>query len=190
MQPLELLLTAVALAMDAFAVAVATGVCLRCVSRRQMLRMSWHFGLFQALMPILGWFLGNTVRGFVEAWAHWIAFALLAWIGAKMIREALGDKDEESACDPTCGTALIMLSVATSIDALAVGLSLSLLGVSVWWPALVIGVTALGFTALGMFLGETMSRAGRLAHFAEILGGVVLIGIGLKILAEHGALPF
>lgn len=186
----ELLLTAIALAMDAFAVAVATGVCLKCVSKRQMCRMSWHFGLFQALMPILGWYLGVTVRDFVQTWAHWIAFALLTWIGVKMILEAVGDTDKAEACDPTRGMPLLILSVATSIDALAVGLSLSLLGVSVWWPALVIGITALGFTALGLYLGETMSRAGRIARFAEILGGLVLVGIGVKILSDNGALPF
>jgi putative Mn2+ efflux pump MntP len=190
-QALELLLTAIALAMDAFAVAIATGVALRCATLRQTLRLAWHFGLFQALMPITGWLLGATVRHWVEAWAHWVAFALLAYIGARMIIEALHDhEDGRPTCDPTRGMTLIMLSVATSIDALAVGLSLSVLGIPVWWPALVIGAVALGFTALGMRLGRTMARARRVGRAAEVLGGVVLLGIGIKILADHGALPF
>ena len=191
MQPLELLLTAIALAMDAFAVAIATGVALRCASLRQTLRLAWHFGLFQALMPICGWLLGATVRHWVQAWAHWVAFGLLAYIGSKMIVEALRDQgDGRAACDPTRGLTLVMLSVATSIDALAVGLSLSVLRVSVWWPALVIGVVALAFTALGMRLGRTVARARSIGQLAGVLGGVVLVGIGVKILADHGALPF
>ncbi|ADU63689.1 MAG: manganese efflux pump MntP family protein [Pseudodesulfovibrio sp.] len=187
MGPLELIVIAIALAMDAFAVAVATGVTLKAVSPRQTFRLAWHFGLFQAFMPILGWLLGLTVRDHIEAFDHWIAFGLLAFIGVNMIRGAFA---QEKSCrsDPTRGMTMVALSVATSIDALAVGLSLSMLGVSVWWPALVIGLVALVFTAGGLHLGKTMARAGCLGKWAELAGGATLIAIGLNILREHGAL--
>lgn len=189
MQPTELILIAIALAMDAFAVSIASGCMLKCVDRRQTFRLAWHFGLFQAMMPILGWLLGATVREYIEAYDHWIAFILLAYIGINMIRESFGDDDEER-CDPTRGMRLIMLSVATSIDALAVGLTLSMLGVSIWWPALIIGIVAAGFTVVGLKIGQTAAKAKRIGQYAELLGGSVLIGIGLKILYEHKALAF
>jgi len=177
---------AVALAMDAFAVAVATGICLRSVTLRQTFRLAWHFGLFQAAMPVVGWWLGYWVRDFVQDWAHWIAFALLLFIGAKMIRESLRQEEVRDQCDPTKGASLVLLSVATSIDALAAGLSLSLLGVSVWTPVLVIGLTCLGFTAAGLHLGRLVTRWGRVAKVAETLGGVSLVLIGLNILRQAG----
>lgn len=187
MTALELLALAVALAMDAFAVAVATGVQLRCVSPRQTFRLSFHFGLFQALMPIAGWALGLTVREYMEAWDHWLAFGLLAFIGVRMMREAMaGDDAEDGRCDPTRGMTLVILSVATSIDALAVGLSLSILGISIWTPAVVIGVVCAAFTAGGLHMGRVLANASRLGHRAALLGGVVLIAIGLRILYDHG----
>jgi len=182
----ELLAIAVALAMDAFAVAIATGVRLKCVDSRQTFRLSWHFGLFQALMPIIGWALGLTVRTFIESYAHWIAFALLAWIGVRMLLEAFEtDTDETERCDPTRGASLIMLSVATSIDALAVGLSMSVLGISIWYPACIIGLVAFVFTAVGLHLGRMIAGASRFGQIAEILGGSVLLLIGLRILAQN-----
>lgn len=189
MHVLDLILLAVALAMDAFAVAVATGVSLKRVSPRQTFRLSWHFGLFQALMPILGWMGGLSVRVYIESYDHWIAFGLLGYIGYKMIREAFED-DDNNRGDPTKGVRLVMLSVATSIDALAVGLSLSMLGISVWIPAVVIGVVAFLFTMGGLHLGQRVSRAKSLSKYAELLGGVVLFGIGVRILIEHGVFDF
>lgn len=185
---IELTTIAIALAMDAFAVAIATGVALKSVSPRQTFRLAWHFGLFQALMPIVGWYLGGTVRSYIEAYDHWIAFGLLGYIGYKMIKEAF-DEEDTSQGDPTKGMTLVMLSIATSIDALAVGLSLSMLGISVWWPSLIIGIVALAFTALGLHIGKTAAQAKSLSKYAELLGGTVLICIGLKILVEHGVIP-
>jgi len=186
---IELVTIAIALAMDAFAVAIATGVALKSVSSRQTFRLAWHFGLFQALMPILGWLMGSTVSSYIEAYDHWIAFCLLGYIGYKMIKEAF-DEESESQGDPTKGMSLVVLSVATSIDALAVGLSLSMLGISVWWPSLIIGIVALVFTIFGLHIGKTAAKAKSLSKYAELLGGSVLICIGLKILWEHGALSF
>jgi len=186
---IRILAIAVALAMDAFAVSIATGVSLKNVNSRQMFRLSWHFGLFQALMPIIGWGAGLSIRSYIEHYDHWIAFGLLAFVGAHMIKEAFQDgKAEKPIKDYTKGMTLVMLSVATSIDALAVGFSLSLLKISIWVPALIIGIVAGAFTLIGMRIGERIGAAKRLSLYAETIGGVVLIGIGLNILHEHGAL--
>ena len=154
----ELLALAVALAMDAFAVAVATGATLREVSGRQTFRLAYHFGLFQALMPVLGWAAGRTFSKSIEAFDHWAAFGLLAFIGGKMIWESFRPEGTREGRDPTRGATLVLLSLATSMDALAVGLSLSLLGVSILWPACVIGAVCAAFTAGG--LHSDASRAG------------------------------
>lgn len=180
---------AVALAMDAFAVSIAAGVTLKNVSFRQTFRLSWHFGLFQALMPIIGWSAGSTVRVFIEAYDHWIAFGLLSIIGLKMIREAFkADGDTRKKKDPTKGMMLVILSLATSIDALAVGLSLSMLNVGIWLPACIIGVVAGSFTIVGIQFGRRIGSAIKLGLYAEVFGGVVLIIIGFNILRGHGVL--
>ncbi len=185
MDILTLLGIAVALAMDAFAVALAAGVVLERITGRHLFRFGFHFGLFQAMMPILGWLAGLTVKDWIEAYDHWVAFLLLAFVGGKMIHEALAENedDEETTRDPTRGLTMVMLSVATSIDALAIGLTLGMLGVSIWMPAAVIGVICGILTTAGMLLG---SRVGSIwGQRVEVIGGLVLCGIGLKILLEH-----
>jgi putative Mn2+ efflux pump MntP len=173
--------------MDALAVAMATGLHLKRVSLRQTLRLSWHFGLFQALMPIAGWLPGAGLQTHLKNFDHWIAFVLLIAIGGKMILEAVRHVEHRRRrSDPTRGGSLVMLSVATSIDALAVGFSLSLLGVPIWWPAVLIGATAAAFTAAGMHLGCLLSGGSSFDRYAELFGGLVLIVIGLVILREHG----
>ena len=180
---------AVALAMDAFAVSIAAGVCLGAVSRRQWFRLWWHFGFFQALMLVTGWELGLTIRGLIDHFDHWVAFGLLAVVGANMLRGALAVDD--GTCihrDPTRGTLLIMLSLATSIDALAVGLSLSILNTHIWIPALIVGIIASLFTAVGTIIGTRVARVSWLKKYAEIAGAFVLFAIGFHILQTHGAL--
>ena len=183
----ELFAIAVALAMDAFAVSICTGCALKRVTAIHFLRLSLTFGFFQFLMPVIGWTLGLTVRGFIESWDHWIAFALLAWIGGNMIRGGGDDSEEGESCsaDPTKGRRLFILAVATSIDALAVGLSFSLLNISVWGPSILIGVVCAVITALGLLAGKGLAHADIFGRRAELVGGCVLIGIGLKILLEH-----
>ncbi len=182
---------AVGLAMDAFAVSIAVGVTLGRVSFRQMFRLSWHFGLFQAMMPVLGWAAGLTVRGYVESFAHWIAFGLLLFVAVNMIREAFGPHgSEKQKRDPTKGASLVLLSTATSIDALAVGVSFSLLQASIWIPVLIIGLTAGLFTITGLMIGGKIRTIKWLGSLAEIFGGIVLIGIGVNILREHGVFSF
>ncbi|MRR56034.1 MAG: manganese efflux pump [Deltaproteobacteria bacterium] len=174
---------ALALAMDAFAVALAAGAVLQPLTRRHLFRLGFHFGLFQALMPIGGWLIGMSVQKWISAYDHWIAFVLLAFVGGRMILEAFDEKKEKAIIDPTRGLTMVMLSVATSIDALAVGLSLAMLGVSVWRPATVIGIVAGVLTVLGMLLGRRLGD--NWGKRVEIIGGVVLCMIGLKILLEH-----
>lgn len=183
---------AVALAMDAFAVAIATGVNLKNVNARQTFRLSWHFGLFQAMMPIIGWYFGTSIKSHVEAYAHWIAFCLLFLVGGNMLREAivLEEEEKQDRKDATRGMTLVVLSVATSIDALAVGLSMSLLHVSIFLPALIIGVVAGLFTIAGLHLGKKAANYSRLSPVAEILGGLVLWFIGINILREHNVFAF
>jgi putative Mn2+ efflux pump MntP len=153
--------------------------------------LAWHFGLFQAMMPVIGWSAGFTVRSRIEAYDHWVAFALLAFVAQGMLRSAFkGASVEADAKDPTKGMTMVMLSVATSIDALAVGLSLSMINVSIWTPALIIGLVAGVFTTVGMHLGKMIGNMAQLSRWAEMTGGIVLLAIGVNILREHGALAF
>lgn len=182
----SIVVLAIALAMDAFAVSIGTGVCLKTVTSRQTFRLAWHFGLFQAMMPIIGWGLGLTVRDVIARFDHWVAFLLLAFIGLRMVRDAFNENEDKPKTDPTKGASLVILSVATSIDALAVGLSMAVLEVSIWFPALIIGVVAGLFTVVGLHIGRAVGSAGRLSRYAEVLGGLTLLAIGVNILREHG----
>lgn len=183
MDAITLLGLALALAMDAFAVALGTGAVLTRLTGRHLFRLGFHFGLFQALMPVIGWLAGQTIIQWVSAWDHWIAFSLLALIGGRMIHEACSDEEKTEDRDPTKGLSLVLLSIATSIDALAVGFSLSVIGVSIWLPSLIIGLVAGILTVVGMLMGGRIGD--RWGSRVEIFGGVILICIGLKILAEH-----
>jgi putative Mn2+ efflux pump MntP len=178
---------AVALAMDAFAVAIAAGISLKQITFRQNFRLAWHFGLFQAIMPAIGWGAGLGFRDLIVRYDHWVAFALLLFVAQGMLREALKtDQQRSETKDPTRGLTLVMLSIATSLDALAVGLSLSLIKINIWIPAVIIGVVACAFTTIGLHLGKRLASATRLRRWADALGGAVLIVIGLNILREHG----
>lgn len=180
---LPLLGIAFGLAVDAFSVAVASAIALGKVSPRQAFRLSFHFGLFQLVMPILGWTAGSLVAEQIGSVDHWLAFGLLALVACKMIWEALRSNGEGVRGDPTRGLSLVMLSVATSIDAFAVGLSLALLGIPVLLPSIVIGTVAGNMTLLGLQIGK---RAGDLlGQQMELVGGLALLAIGCKVLLEH-----
>lgn len=191
---LTYLATAFALSMDAFAVSLSSGICVQGLRRRHALRASLSFGFFQFAMPVAGFFLGAGFRGAIGAFDHWIAFGLLAVIGAKMLFESFEVKDETTCTEEELAKkdirnfrTLLVLSVATSVDALAVGVSYSLIGAPVWLAAGIIGavtfaVCLAGFEAgrkLGARLGDRFERA------AEILGGAVLVLIGFRILLSH-----
>lgn len=185
---LSIMTLAVALAIDAFSVAVACGAGLPSVTRRQVFRLVWHFGFFQSAMTIFGYGAGVTVRMYIEALDHWVAFALLALVGGKMIWDSVagGPSKTHRSGDPTRGGSLVLLSVATSIDALSVGIGLSVLGDSIWLPALVIGVVAALFTAAGVKMGQLATWAAGMERWAMFLGGLVLIGVGFHVLFSHG----
>jgi manganese efflux pump family protein len=183
---------AVGLAMDAFAVSIATGIRLSNVTGRHVFRMAFHFGLFQFLMPIIGGLCGHGVARFTQTWGPWIAFALLAFIGGKMFLEAgKSDPEDENAQDdapstssrrgdPTRGFSLIVLSIATSLDALTVGFGFALLNRPILLPSIIIGLTACFFSVLGIRFGASVGTSW--GHIAERFGGVVLMGLGVYIL--------
>lgn len=177
--------TALGLAMDAFAVSIAAGLTVPRVTGRHVFRIAWHFGLFQFMMPVIGWLAGRSLAGYIQAYDHWIAFGLLSFIGGKMLYEAFTATEEDRANrrDPTRGMLLITLAIATSIDALAVGLSLALLGVDIWLPSVIIGVITCVLCAVGIVFGSRLGS--RVGKAADVFGGVVLIVIGLRILLTH-----
>ena len=186
----EIFLIAVSLALDAFAVSVSSGISIPGFGPRQAVKMGLWFGTFQFLMPLLGWLLGSSVSQYIEAVDHWVAFGLLAVIGGKMAWESLrrGCGEEGEAPPDLSAQRLCVLAIATSIDALAVGLSFSLLNINVWGPSTLIGVVCAVITALGLLAGKGLAHADIFGRRAELVGGCVLIGIGLKILYEHGVL--
>ena len=178
----ELLLIAIGLSMDAFSVSICKGLTTKEFSWRMALVCGLWFGLFQALMPIIGYFLGAQFQEMIEAYDHWIAFGLLFLIGANMIREAVWGKEEEQ--DGSLGfKTMILLAIATSIDALAVGVSFACIQVKLWSSVLIIGTITFLFSVLGVKIGNVFGS--KYEKSAEIIGGIILIFIGLKILLEH-----
>lgn len=180
----ELFLIAVGLSMDAFAVAVCKGLHMPRLNVRQGLLIALFFGVFQAAMPLLGWFLGQQFAERISAFDHWIAFLLLAFIGGKMIVEALKkDAEAEAAASKFDLAELLILSVATSIDALAVGITFAFLNVSILPSVCLVGVTTFLLSFAGVVIGHKFGA--KYQSKAELLGGVILVLIGAKILLEH-----
>jgi putative Mn2+ efflux pump MntP len=179
----SILLIAVGLSLDALAVAICSGLLVPHVRLRDALTMASFFGGFQVLMPVLGWLAGLALRGAISGFDHWVAFALLAGVGGKMIWEAARDPSCETRPDPFRIGALFALAVATSIDALAVGITFSLLASSIVLPVAIIGAVTFSLSLGGVFAGRRFGAF--LGHKAEIAGGIILIGIGAKILIEH-----
>lgn len=174
---------AVGLGIDAFSVAIGIGATHDKKSWSPVLRLAAAFGLFQFAMPIIGWLAGLTIVEVIASFDHWIAFALLALVGGKMIREGFEKASDEEKDDPTRGWPLLMLSIATSIDALAVGFSFSLLKMDILVPALMIGAVCFVMTITGMIFGKALAKL--FGRKVEIFGGIVLIVIGIKILFDH-----
>lgn len=182
----ELALIGVGLSMDAFAVSICKGLGMKRLRLGQALVIALFFGGFQALMPLLGWFLGSGFQSFIEPVDHWIAFALLAFIGAKMLWDAFHDDEEEDAAAENARLdlkELVMLAIATSIDALAVGISFAFLRVDIVPAVAHIGVITFALSFVGVAVGHAFGS--RFEKPATIIGGIVLIAIGLKILLEH-----
>ena len=180
----SILAIAFGLSLDAFAVSVLASLTLKTLTRRHLFRLSFHFGLFQAVMLVLGWAAGRSIEATIGDWDHWVAFAVLCVIGLRAVRSAMdGRAGPAEASDPTRGLTLVGLSVATSIDALAVGLTFGVLGMDILVPVIVIGVVAAAMTFCGMLLGRRLGLV--FGRRAELAGGLVLIAIAVKVLAEH-----
>ncbi|MDR1955385.1 MAG: manganese efflux pump MntP family protein [Treponema sp.] len=183
-----IVLIGLSLSLDAFAVSVSAGISVQGLTGFQVLRASCCFGLFQFIMPVAGWFLGQTFAVYIEAYDHWIAFGLLSFIGAKMLWEAFGKKAKDTAGNASgtdirnLGT-LFTLALATSIDALAVGVSFSLLNRDIWGAAAIIGGITLAVCLAGFEGGRRIGRI--FEQWAQAAGGLILIGLGCKILIEH-----
>lgn len=177
----ELISIGVGLAMDAFAVAVGKGLSMKRLSLKNAGEIGFYFGFFQALMPIIGYFLGIGFKEYITSIDHWVAFILLGLIGANMIKEAFGD--EEEVDDDLSFKTMLILAIATSIDALAVGITFAFLHVNIGYAALIIGVTTFVISVLGVKIGHVFGL--RYKSKAEIAGGLILIVMGCKILLEH-----
>jgi putative Mn2+ efflux pump MntP len=183
MSILEIILISLALAADAFAVAISSGFSVQKLRMRDALKIALWFGTFQSLMPAIGWLAGVGLRGFISGIDHWIAFVLLCFVGVKMMVEAFELEKKEKQANPFDTEVLVVLAVATSIDALATGVVFAIKGVAVLWPIVSIGI----ITFVVSFSGAWIGRMG--GHFfekkIEIMAGLILVGIGVKILIEH-----
>lgn len=194
MSILELWLLAVALAMDCFTVSIVFGVLLRKIEWRTILVVAFLFGLFQAMMPLAGWLATNSFSSLIEDYDHWIAFGLLAFLGGRMIKESFSDDEEEEEAEakhinPRKLKTQLVFAVVTSIDALAVGISFTCLGFntisSLSLPLLIIGFVSLAFSIVGSLLGIRFGKGVEKRLKPELLGGIVLIIIGIRVLCEH-----
>ncbi len=189
----EVFLTGVGLSMDAFAVAICKGLNMKKINYRQAIIIGLFFGGFQALMPFIGWLIGTRFEQYIVSIDHWIAFILLSFIGGKMLYDTLSEKNDD--CDTQSDNSkfdykeLLLMAIATSIDALAMGIMFALLGVGIWSAILIIGITTFILSIFGVCIGNKFGVLYK--KKAEIAGGVVLIILGLKILLEHlGILNF
>lgn len=181
---IEVFLTGIALSMDAFAVAVCKGLNMRKINHTYTLIIALFFGGFQALMPLIGWLLGKQFEAYIVNVDHWIAFILLGFIGGKMILEALKDEEENcTSCESLDIKELFVLAVATSIDALAVGITFAIISVNIWGAITTIGLTTFILSAIGVLVGNKFGS--KYKNKAELAGGIILCLIGLKILLEH-----
>ena len=183
MDYLTIALISIGLAMDAFAVSLGIGTAGQIASLRGKIRLAAHFGIFQSGMTALGWVAGSTIVKFVQNFDHWIACALLGYVGFNLIRSGFTKDGKAFEQDPSTGKVLVILSFATSIDAFAVGLSIAFIQVPVLFSVLMIGVVALLLSAVGLFAGSRLSAA--FGKRMEVLGGIILIGIGVRVVITH-----
>ncbi len=180
----SLIFTGIGLAMDCFAVSLGIGTAAVARTVRPIFRLSFHFGLFQGLMTLLGWLVGSTIAQLIANFDHWIAMILLGWVGTRMIVEGFKPADHESQKpDPSRGSTLILLAIATSLDALAVGLSMAIVKVDIISSSIMIGVITTVLSLVGLLVGNRLGVV--FGKRMEILGGLILNGIGLRILLTH-----
>ncbi len=178
------IILAIGLAMDVFAVSLGVGTSPIEKTGRLVFRLSFHFGLFQGMMTLFGWLAGSTIVHWIEGFDHWLALILLAWIGIRMILSAVRSGDDDSYTeDPSRGMMLVGLSVATSIDALAAGLSMAMMNINLYLACITIALVSTGFSLIGLLLGNALGK--RFGKSMEILGGLILISIGIRVVVSH-----
>jgi manganese efflux pump family protein len=177
------LFIAIGLAMDAFAVSLGIGTTPQSRDNRARFRLAFHFGFFQAMMTFLGWLAGTTVASLISSVDHWIAFGLLAYVGVNLLRSGFNPEMESYKSDPSRGSTLTVLCIATSLDAMAVGLSMALLGTDIIVPALIIGIVAFILSGFGLLVGNQLGN--KFGKRMEIVGGLILVSIGLRVLYTH-----
>lgn len=183
MELVSVFLIAAGLSVDSFAASVCSGLSIKGIRFLQAVKIAFFLALFQGGMPVIGWFIGWEINELIKDFDHWIAFILLAGLGSKMIYESVNSKEENSNFNPLKLSVLLGISVATSIDALVIGFSMALIDVLIWWPAIIIGVVTFIASMLGMLLGKKIGN--QASKRFEVIGGIVLIFIGLRILIEH-----
>ena len=184
MSVFEIILISIGLAMDAFGVSIGKGLSMPVGENGRKVTLVFLFGLFQFLMPVMGWLIGRQFIDVISEWDHWIIFGLLGYLGIAMIREGLSDETDEDDDKRFLGVwEMMMLSVATSLDAMAVGLTFAFMPINVWEASTMIGVITFGISLIGIYLGKFMGQF--VGRYADILGGGVLILIGTKILLQH-----
>ena len=182
MGAIEILLISIGLAMDAFAVSVCKGLAMKKMSWKKAIIIGLYFGIFQAVMPVIGYFLGTTFERFITYVDHWVAFILLVGIGINMVKEAF-DKESENRNDNVDMKTMLVLSIATSIDALAIGITFACLKIHIVMPVITIGLITFIISVIGVKIGNRFGN--KYEKKAEIMGGVILILLGIKILLEH-----
>lgn len=183
---ITLIFVAISLAMDAFTVSIAKGISLKAVKSKQAAKVALFFGGFQALMPFIGWFCGQSFEKYITAFSHWIALILLCGIGGKMLYESFQDDEDEEDHDPLNTKSLMILAIATSIDALAVGVTFAFLKVNIFLAIALIGIITFIISYFGVILGNKVGKYFK--NYAEIVGGIVLIIIGISIFLQHNVL--
>lgn len=183
----ELVIMGLGLSMDAFAVSISNSMCYKGITGKQRLAAAFSFGVFQGLMPIIGFFAGRLLAGLIQSVDHWVALVLLGFIGGKMLVEGIRalrrSQDDACATAPFTFKVLLLQALATSIDALAVGVSLAVLSVNIWYASSIIAILTFAVCVIGGFLGKRFGSL--LGDWAQIFGGLILVGIGLKIFIEH-----
>jgi putative Mn2+ efflux pump MntP len=180
MGTIDIIVIAVGLAMDAAAVSLAAAASGFAKDGRAVFRLAFHFGLFQFIMPVIGWFLGIGFVSYLKAFDHWIAFGLLLFVGGRMVLAGMDSSQTAIKKDPSRGMTMVMLSIATSIDALAIGLSLAMMEVNIWYPSVMIGIITAGLSLLAINIGKRLGVM--FGKPMEIVGGLILIFIGSRIL--------
>ena len=186
---IQIILIGLGLSMDAFAVSICKGLEMKELKKEKMILIALFFGLFQALMPLIGWFLGSRFAKYITSIDHWISFVLLIFIGGKMLVEGIKNKEELANEKELTIKELFLLSIATSIDALAVGITLAFVNTNIWFAILIIGLITFILSMIGVLLGHKFGA--KYQNISEIIGGIILILIGIKILLEHlGYLSF